>query len=183
MPHARRGKRSQRAQELGAPRSSGPNGPASPTGPAGPTDPPPGGESRRRDRSTPAPAPRPTGRLTWRITVGLLCVQALAAIALLAVLGYADLTEPAASARGALLVTGYSAVMAAAFAGCAWGALRRRPWVRGPALVLQLLLLPIGWTMVSTGLGWLGVPVMLLAGCAAAALIAPSTRDRLAAAG
>ena len=35
-----------------------------------------------------------------------------------------------------------------------------KTWARGPAIVLELLLLPIGYTMISGGLAYVGIPVM-----------------------
>ena len=39
---------------------------------------------------------------------------------------------------------------------------RRRAGARAPAIVLQLMLLPVGWFMIEGGMGWLGVPLMAL---------------------
>ena len=45
--------------------------------------------------------------------------------------------------------------------------------------MLQLLLVPIGWTMVSGGQPALGVPVIVLGLIGAGTLLAPATREAL----
>ena len=93
-------------------------------------------------------------------------------------LAYEGLTATAGSAPGALAVTLYAALMAALMGGLGWMLWRRRAWARGPAIVLQLLLVPIGYTMVSGGL-WLGLVVMAVGLCGAGTLLAPATRASL----
>ncbi len=41
---------------------------------------------------------------------------------------------------------------------------RRRRWARAPALVTQLLLLPVGFTVVQAGDALIGVPLLVVAG-------------------
>ncbi|MBA3619365.1 MAG: hypothetical protein H0W56_07235 [Acidothermales bacterium] len=41
---------------------------------------------------------------------------------------------------------------------------RRRRWARAPALVTQLLLLPVGFTVVQSGQAPIGVPLLVVAG-------------------
>lgn len=41
---------------------------------------------------------------------------------------------------------------------------RRRRWARAPALVTQLLLLPVGFTVVQAGDAPIGVPLLVVAG-------------------
>jgi len=69
-------------------------------------------------------------------------------------------------------------ILAALMGGLGWMLWRRRAWARGPAIVLQLLLVPIGYTMVSGGL-WLGLVVMAVGLCGAGTLLAPATRASL----
>ncbi len=61
----------------------------------------------------------------------------------------------------------------------AWSLHRRQRWARGPAIVLELLLLPIGYYMVAGGVAWLGLPTMALGLVGAGALLAPTTRSAL----
>jgi hypothetical protein len=56
---------------------------------------------------------------------------------------------------------------------------RRSRGARGPALVLQLLLIPIGWYMARGATPWVGVPVLVVALLGAAGLLAPRTREEL----
>ena len=98
---------------------------------------------------------------TLRLAVWLLLAQAVAVAGLVIFLVYQDVTETstaAGSARGAILVIVYAAVMAGVLGLLAWSLHRRQRWARGPAIVLELLLLPIGYYMVAGGVAWLGLP-------------------------
>ncbi|HET8660316.1 MAG TPA: hypothetical protein VFM55_15120 [Micromonosporaceae bacterium] len=117
------------------------------------------------------------GPLRW--AVGLLAAEAAAVVLVVAYLVYADLTADAASRRSALLVTGYAALVAAALGGLAWALSRRRAWARSPAIVLQLLLLPAAYYMVSGGLFWLGLPLGATALLVIGLLLTAATREAI----
>jgi len=123
--------------------------------------------------STPPTAP------TLRWAVILLGLEAAALAVVVGVLIFEAVTTTPASVRGAVLVTLYAVIMTAVLAGLAWALHRRHRWARGPAIVMQLLLVPIGFTMVSGGAAWLGVPTILVGLAGAGTLLAPSTRAAL----
>jgi uncharacterized membrane protein (DUF2068 family) len=120
---------------------------------------------------TPAPA-------TLRLAVGLLLLEALAVAIVAGILVYKDLTAAGAGSR-AIGVTGFAVVMAVLPAVLGWSLWRRRAWARGPAVFLELMMLPIGWYMIAGGLAWAGVPVFVLSLVGAGLLIAPATREAL----
>lgn len=98
--------------------------------------------------------------LHW--AVRLLRAEAVA-LGLVAVwLIWSDLTAPAHDLVSALLVTAFALAGAAALWVLGGALARRRAGGRAPAIVLQLMLLPIGWYMIQGGLGWLGLPLMVL---------------------
>jgi uncharacterized membrane protein YhaH (DUF805 family) len=113
------------------------------------------------------------------VAVGLLAAQATVVALIVVFLVYKDFTAQAASLQDAIIVTGFAALIAALLAVLTVALARRRAWARGPAVVLELMLLPIGWYMVSGGLAWLGVPVFALGLLGAGLLIAPATREAL----
>jgi hypothetical protein len=117
------------------------------------------------------------GPLRW--AVWLLRGEALG-LALLAVfLVYSDLTATATDLVSALFVTGFAIggavvlwVLATALAG-------RRAGARAPAIVLQLMLLAVGYYMIQGGPGWLGVPLIILGLSVCALLVSPTTTRAL----
>jgi hypothetical protein len=121
------------------------------------------------------PATRPT--LVW--AVRLLVGQAVALAALTVFLVYQDLTASADSAGIALGVTLYCAMMALLLGWFARALSRLRSWARGPAIVLELLLVPIGLSMNTSGLWWLGLVLIAVGLGGAGTLIAPATRAAL----
>lgn len=123
--------------------------------------------------------PPPSGSGPLRVAVWLLGAETVALAVLVGVLAYADLTATAQSARGAVASTMFAAALTAVLATLTVALHRRRRWARGPAIVLQLLLLPIGFTMVTGGAAWLGVPVLICGVAGAASLLAPATRTAL----
>jgi hypothetical protein len=117
------------------------------------------------------------GTLRWAVVI--VGAEAVGLGALLIFLLYEDATAKASSVSGAVVVTVYTALMAALLGLLAWGLSRRRAWARGPAIVLQILALPIGYSMATSGLGWLGVLLIVLGLSGAAALLARPTRAAL----
>ncbi|MFF0657112.1 hypothetical protein [Micromonospora tulbaghiae] len=99
---------------------------------------------------------------TLRAAVLLLRAQAVA-LGLIAVwLIWSDLTADATDLTSALLVTVFAVGGAVALWALGGALSRRRAGARAPAIVLQLMLLPVGWFMTEGGMGWLGVPLMAL---------------------
>lgn len=116
---------------------------------------------------------------TLRWVVWLLILEAIGIGLVGAFLVYEDLTAEATDLGAALTVTVFAFASAVALALLARALWRRRAGARGPAVVLQLFLLPIGYYMIQGGLGWLGVPVIVagLLGCGL--LVAPDTTRAL----
>jgi hypothetical protein len=111
--------------------------------------------------------------------VRLLIAQSAVLAAVTLWLVYEVATAPASSARGAVLVTLYAALMAALFGLLGWSLHRLRGWARGPAIVMEMLLIPVGYYMVAGGVAWLGLPVIAFGLVGAGMLLAPSTRAAL----
>ncbi|MCZ7435612.1 hypothetical protein O7598_04330 [Micromonospora sp. WMMC241] len=97
-----------------------------------------------------------------RAAVLLLRAEAVA-LGLVAVwLIWSDLTATTTDLTSALLVTAFAVGGAAALWALGGALSRRRAGARAPAIVLQLMLMPIGFFMIQGGMGWLGVPLMAL---------------------
>jgi hypothetical protein len=112
---------------------------------------------------------------TLRWAVWLIRVEAVAVGLVAAFLLYEDATATATNLTSAILVTAF--VVAAAGALWLLGAAlaNRRAGARAPAIVLQLMLLPIGYYMTTGGLGWLGIPLIALGLLVAGLLVSPPT--------
>ena len=122
-------------------------------------------------------SPTLPGTLRW--AVWLLMGEAAAVALVAAYLVYEDLTGTANNLGVALMVTAFAAagaallfVLARALASCRAGA-------RGPAIVLQLMLLPIGYFMIQGGLAWAGVPIIAIAVAVGALLVTPRSTKAL----
>ena len=76
-------------------------------------------------------------------------------------------------------VVAMSAVGAAAVGAVTRGLFRARRWSRSPAVFVQLIALPVGWSATGNGAPYLGVPLMACALVALVGLLAPSTARRL----
>jgi hypothetical protein len=117
------------------------------------------------------------GTLKW--AVRLLAVETVALAALTVFLVYLDITARVTAAQAALSVTGYGVLMTAGFLAVTVGLARRRRWARAPAIVLNLLQVPIGMSILSAGLFWIGAPAVAAGLATAALLLAPATREAL----
>lgn len=120
--------------------------------------------------------PNPTP-LSW--AVRLLRAEAVALGLVAAWLVWADLTADATDLPSALWVTAFALGGAAALWALGGALDRRRSGARAPAIVLQLMLLPVGWFMIQGGLGWLGVPLMALGVGVSALLVSTPTNRAL----
>ncbi len=116
---------------------------------------------------------------TLRALVGLLWGKAVVLTGLTGWLSYADATGRADSEQLANFVTGYTAVYAALFALVGWAVFLRKSWSRGPAMMLEMFLFPIGYYMIKGGQLLLGVPVLLLGVLGVTLLVTPATRRAL----
>jgi hypothetical protein len=113
--------------------------------------------------------------VTLRIAVWMLAAESAALGALAVLMLVSDLRGGATSQQSAIGVIGYVVVLATAFGVLSWALRGRRAWARGPAIVLHMLMLPLGVALLSSGnlLGVLAV-ALSLAGCVV--LLAPATR-------
>ncbi|MFI6270353.1 hypothetical protein [Micromonospora zamorensis] len=117
--------------------------------------------------------------VTLRWAVRLLWAEA-AVVALIAVwLIWADLTATTTDLLSALLVTVFAIGAAVVLWALGRALLRLQAGARAPAIVLQLMLLPIGWFMIQAGLAWLGVPLMALGLGVGWLLVSPPTTRAL----
>jgi hypothetical protein len=91
----------------------------------------------------PAESPQSRASLAFRLLIGLLFLEAAAMVLLVGILIVDILTLPAASITSAIALTVLVAIGAVFVSAVAIGALRRQPWVRGGALVWQLVQLAI----------------------------------------
>ncbi|MFV2100098.1 hypothetical protein [Micromonospora sp. LOL_024] len=117
--------------------------------------------------------------VTLRWAVRLLWGQAVAVGLVAAWLVFANLTTEATDLTSALMVTAFAVGVAVALWALGNALLRRRAGARAPAIVLQLMLLPIGWFMIQGGLGWLGVPLIALGIGVTWLLVSPPTTRAL----
>jgi hypothetical protein len=113
---------------------------------------------------------------TLRWAVRLLFAEGAGLALLTLVIVYLDVTSDATFLAVALSFTGYLALMTVLFLGVAAALRRRRRWARGPGIVLQMLQMPIGWTMLTHGQPLIGAPLFALGLIGAVLLFAPSTR-------
>ncbi|MEV1142363.1 hypothetical protein [Micromonospora sp. NPDC049799] len=115
--------------------------------------------------------------VTLRWAVRILRAEAVAVGLVAAWLVWADLTAETTDLPSALLVTAFAVGAAAALWALGGALAHRRAGARAPAIVLQLMLLPIGWFMIQGGLGWLGVPLIVL-GLGVTALLVSTPTNR-----
>jgi hypothetical protein len=140
----------------------------------------PAGTLRTVDDHQQTPAPDDDGPLSLRLAVLVLWIEALL-VAVLAIVDAMKLVtgHPEKPGWGAVLAAMVLAV-ALLLAQLGRWLVRRRRWARGPAIVLQLMALPVAWFMATgegTGLTKVGgVVVAAFAVTGAALLLAPSSR-------
>ena len=124
-------------------------------------------------------APGRSGTPTLRWAVGLLLFEAAALIVLGLVLIWVAAAADSVSVSSAAATCAFAVVLGVILGALGYALRRTAAFARGPAIVLQMLMLPIGYYMIDAGLVWLGVPVMVFGLAGAGLLLAPSTRIAL----
>jgi hypothetical protein len=122
------------------------------------------------------PAATP-GTLLW--ATGLLGAEAVGLLGVSGWLGYDAATSAAQSVASAAATVAFAVLMAVVLGGLAYALWRRRSWARGPSVVLQLLLLPIGYSVATAGQSVVGVALIVIGLAGVATLVAPATRAAL----
>ena len=120
----------------------------------------------------------PAGRtLVWCATLVALEAVGLVAAAVfyLVELVVADTGDPVR----ALVTVALALAAGAGLALVARGLLHRRRWARAPALVTNLILLPVGYGLVQGGRWYVGLPLLLLGVAVLVLLFAPATAAAL----
>lgn len=123
--------------------------------------------------------PTRTNAPTLHWAVRLLAVEAVALTGLAIYVAWASLARSTTSKQGAGALLALIVIGVLIVAGLSRALSNLKTWARGPAIVLELLLLPIGYTMISGGLAYVGIPVMLAGLFGAGLLLAPATRTAL----
>jgi hypothetical protein len=132
--------------------------------------------ARTAPAEPPAPAPAPPGRPPLRLTLA----AAVAGLEGLAVAAWGVTMFFTGGDKGVL--AGFLVLLLAALPlGAAYGLRKARSWSRGPALIMQLICLPIAWTMLKSDgavvAGGAVLGVLALAGLVL--LVHPATTDAL----
>lgn len=116
---------------------------------------------------------------TLRGAVWLLFAEAAGLAVITLYLAYEDLTADASDLASALFLTLFAALGAAALFLLGRTLSRGKAGARAPAIVLQLMLLPVGYYMIQGDLAWLGVPLIALGLLVCGLLLAPASSKAL----
>jgi hypothetical protein len=135
--------------------------------------------ANRQDRSERPGRVAAVAPVTLRWAVWLLYAEALAVAVVTGLLVYAALTQKAATAGTAVTVVLFMAGLAALLGLLGALLARRKGGARAPAIVLELLFVPIGYYVIEGGVPWLGAPLMLVGLVCSGLLFAPATRQSL----
>jgi hypothetical protein len=115
--------------------------------------------------------------LRWGTRVLMIEAAALAVLTIISI--WAAITSSNVSTSSAAATPAFAAIYAAVLGGLGYALSRRKALARGPAIVLEMLMLPMGYYMIVAGLGWLGVPTLIFGLAGSVLLLAPSTRTAL----
>ena len=109
----------------------------------------------------------------------IVAVQGLAMLTLGLALLVGSVAGNPDSLVGAILIGVLAAMGGGGLLLCAWGLRHRRRWSRSPALVWQLLMIPVGWYQVQGGLRWLGLSLVAVSALGALLLLVPTATQAL----
>ncbi|MBP2703413.1 hypothetical protein JOL79_06320 [Microbispora sp. RL4-1S] len=121
-----------------------------------------------------------TGRPATLVVAGaVLAAEGLLALALGGYVAVETLTARASDLVSALAEAGLAVVAGAALLWVAWGLWQALRWSRGPAVVTQIFVVPVAITLIQGGQYGYGVPLVVAAVVALAALLAPASTRAL----
>ena len=128
--------------------------------------------------TTAGPATGPPSGVRAAAAIVLLEAAALAVTAVvLLVLAFVHTTT---RLWAAVAIVGFALLGAAVLALCARGLVRLRPSARSPVILVQLLAIPVGYSLgIQAGRALVGVPILILAVAVLALLMTPSSRQAL----
>ena len=115
--------------------------------------------------------------LIWAIR--LLWAEAAGLAVLTVFLVYENLTATRTDLASGLFVTVFAAAGAAALVFLGRLLAQRRAGARAPAIVLQLMLVPVGYYMAQAGMGWLGIPLIVLGLLVCGLMLTPASTNAL----
>lgn len=110
-----------------------------------------------------------------RACAALVALQALGLLAAAVFLVVEVVVATPDDRTRALVAALLTLVMAVGLGLVAWGLVRARRWARAPALVVNLLVLPVAFDLARGGRWYVGVPLLVWAVVVLALLFAPST--------
>ena len=113
------------------------------------------------------------------LATAVVLVQGLALVGFGAWLGVELLVAEPSNRSVATGSTAYFLLLGALVLGLVWALWRRRSWSHGAAVFLQVLALPLAWTMATADNWLLAVPTAALAITGLVALLRPDTRAAL----
>jgi hypothetical protein len=123
-------------------------------------------------------AGQPPGGIQAAAAIVLLEAAALAVTGLtLLVLAFVHTTT---RLWGAVAIVGFALLGAAVLGLCARGLLRLRPGARSPVILVQLLAVPVGYSLgIEAGRVLIGAPILIAAIAVVVLLMLPSSRQAL----
>lgn len=116
------------------------------------------------------------GRLRFAVAAAL-GVETLLTLAAAIYLTRGLRTDDATEFDAAVWMTVLAWALAVSLAVLAWGVIGRRAWARGPVITLQLIALPVAWTMLTSEKWYLGT-LLLVAALAGLTGLHPSVLGR-----
>jgi len=121
---------------------------------------------------------RPPG--TVRLAAALVGLEAAGLLIVALVLAGLAIVHTSNRLWAALAIVGFALLGALVLAGCARGLLGLRPSARSPVVLIQLLALPVGYSLgIQAGRPLAGGPILLLAVAVLVVLFTPTARAAL----
>lgn len=130
--------------------------------------------------STPSDEPAPAVPGPLRVAAGIVAVQAAALLVTAIVLLVLAFVHTTTRLWAALSVAGFAVLGAAVLYACARGLLALRPSARSPIVLLEVIALPVGYSLgIQAGRWVIGVPLLLSALAVLVLLFTPAARAAL----
>ncbi|MDF5756489.1 hypothetical protein [Spongiactinospora sp. TRM90649] len=117
--------------------------------------------------------------LSLVVAAVILAVEGLVAFVLGCVVGVLTVTSRPSDLVTSIVVAAFGLLVGAGLIWVGWGLFTAQRWGRSPAVLTQIIAVPVAITLIESGQPAMGVPLIVAAAVAAVGLLAPPTTRAL----
>ncbi|MGC5016766.1 hypothetical protein ACLQ2R_38880 [Streptosporangium sp. DT93] len=121
----------------------------------------------------------PNRPMTLTLAAAVMALEGTTAVFLGGYAGVETVIGRPSDVTSSIAVAAFAVLVGAALLWVAWGMLKAERWTRSPGVLTQIFAIPLSITLIQSGQGAMGIPLIGLALIAIVALLSPPTTHAL----